>query len=121
MSFHHPSQELLREGLREVCEPLRQLYPSVEDPFVGSVRMMSTTGMGGSPQLVLLASNLVTMAARWSGWPDRLVADEFFEQLDAVVQTLRQLARRRGAEVPAVAGLAGVVLAPDQLLETDLV
>jgi hypothetical protein len=120
VSFHHPSQELLREGLREVREPLRQLYPSVENPLGHSVPVMSTTGTAGALQLSLLGSRLVTVAARWSGWPAHRDGEKFFEQLDEVLHALRQLARWRSVEVPAVVGLYGVKLSSAQTLETAL-
>jgi hypothetical protein len=117
---YHPAQAVLRDGLKQVREPLRQLYPSVEEQLDSSVTIMSTSGRGGSVQVPLLGPQLIRCAALRAGWPDRHDEDAFFEQLDATLDQLRRLARRRSVDVPARVGLGGVTLPHGHRLQTEL-
>lgn len=109
-AFNHPAQPALREGLRHEREPLRRIFSDLDDELAPSKGIWSTSGRGGSVQLVLLGEHLIEGAARLAGWSTVPDEEQFFAALEEQLRVVRQLARGRRVDVPATVGLTGLRL-----------
>lgn len=109
-AFNHPAQPALREGVRHEREPLRRLFSGLDDELAPSKSIWSTSGRGGSVQLVLLGEQLIEGAARLAGWSAVPDEEQFFAALEDQLRVVRQLARGGRVDVPATVGLTGLRL-----------
>jgi hypothetical protein len=118
--YYHPAQDVLRAGLQDQREPLRQLFKREHASQPPESLIMSTSGRGATPQVQLFGEQFISGVAARAGWPQRPDENAFFDELDPALEQLRTLARKRTVDVPVRVGLAGVRLAPGVEIPTAL-
>lgn len=118
LPLEHPERKAFTDAVMQ-DDALAQLFPEPgATPLETTSDISSTTGSGGTAQLWLLPTTIISSAWRLSSLRGKTTVEDFLESCANQLAVLRKAASGERAEVPIFVGFNNVVLEEGRRLET---